>query len=106
MVAAAVHTAVSPDRIESVQGLGFARSAAEPSLRSTATLVGNAIGTLPQQPTGPIVAERGEFYDEPAWSVAGHLDVEADFKYVETIAHRKTVEAAHHAAYAARTLLL
>lgn len=106
MVAAAVHAEVGTNRIHSVLGMGLADRAAEPTLAATADLVGEAVGRLPARPTGTVVAERGEFYEEPAWSVEGHLDVEPEFKYVETIAERETVQAAHHAAYAARKLLL
>ena len=104
MVAAAVHAEVGSGRIRSVLGMGFAQRAAEPTLRATTELVAAAVGRLPQVPDGPVVAERGEFYEEPAWSVESHL--EAEFKYVESIAERETVQAAHHAAYAARQLLL
>lgn len=106
MVAAAVHAEVGAGDLHAVHGMGFARSREEPTMRATAVLVTDAVDHLPEPPTGPVVAERGEFYEEPAWSVASHLDLEAEFKYVETIAERETVEAAHHAAYAARQLLL
>jgi hypothetical protein len=106
MVAAAVHAAVSSNRIESVLGTGFAERAAEPTLAATTDLAADAVDHLPEQPRGPVVAERGEFYEEPPWSVANRLDVELEFKYVETIAERETVQAAHHAAYGARRLLL
>lgn len=104
MVAAAVHAEVGPDSLRAVRGVGFARSTDEPTLSATAAVVGRAVERLPDPPEGPVVAERGEFYEEPAWSVAQHL--EPEFKYVESIAERETVQAAHHAAYAARRLLL
>ena len=39
-------------------------------------------------------------------AVEGHLGVGPGFKYVESVAERQTVQAAHHAAYAARRLVL
>jgi hypothetical protein len=104
MVAAAVHAEVGTDRLRSVLGMGFATSHAEPTFGAVAELVGRAAGELPDAPSAPVVAERGEFYEEPDWQVAHQL--EREFKYVESIAERETVQAAHHAAYAARTLLL
>lgn len=104
MVAAAVHAEVGATRLHSVDGMGFATSAAEPTLVAVADLVAAAVDELPEPPDGPVVAEHGEFYEEPDWTVAQHL--EHDFKYVESIAERQTVQAAHHAAYAARQLLL
>jgi hypothetical protein len=50
-----------------------------------------------------VVAEGGEFYEEPADRVG--LSFQPEFKYVESIGERETVQAAHHAAYAARDLL-
>ena len=76
----------------------------EPTFDATVTLAAEAVSHLPVPPDCPIVAEHGEFYEEPAWTVGQHL--EADFKYVESIAERETVQVAHHAAYAARQLLL
>lgn len=104
MVAAAVHAEVGTDRLQSVLGMGFATSRAEPTLAAVSELVDAAVGELATPPDGPVVAERGEFYGEPAWQVAHHL--EREFKYVESIAERETVQAAHHAAYGARNLLL
>ena len=104
MVGAAVHALVGPNRLRSVEGMGFATSAEEPTLSAVADVVGGAIGELPEEPGGPVVAEHGEFYEEPDWSVAQHL--ERDFKYIESIAERQTVQAAHHAAYGARNVLL
>jgi hypothetical protein len=106
MVAAAVHAEVGSDRIRSVLGMGFAERAAEPTLSALAALVTDAVGRLSARPDGLVVAERGEFYEEPALTVEGRLGVEPEFKYVETIGERETVQAAHHAAYAARELLL
>ena len=104
MVAAAVHAAVDSDRISSVLGMGFATSRAEPTLPAVATLVSDAVAELPEPPDCTVVSERGEFYEVPDWQVAQRL--EREFKYVESIAERETVQAAHHAAYAARNLLL
>ncbi|USZ67903.1 DUF2209 domain-containing protein [Halorussus salilacus] len=104
MVAAAVHAAVDSTRPRSVEGMGFATSRAQPTFENVARVVSEAVADLPEPPDGPVVAERGEFYEEPAWEVGQFFDTE--FKYVESIAQRETVEAAHHAAYAARKLLL
>jgi len=104
MVAAAVHATVGTTRLQSVKGMGFAVSREEPTLANTVGVVRDALGELPEPPAGPVVAERGEFYEEPPWTVEQYL--EGEFKYVESIAERETVQAAHHAAYAARRLLL
>ncbi|WP_423746045.1 DUF2209 family protein (plasmid) [Haladaptatus sp. SPP-AMP-3] len=104
MVAAAVHATVDTTRLHSVRGLGFAVSHHEPTLSATTGVVAEAVSDLPDPSAEPIVAERGEFYEEPVWMVEQYL--EPDFKYVESIAERETVQAAHHAAYAARKLLL
>lgn len=104
MVAAAVHATVGTTRIQCIEGLGFAINRNEPTLSAITSIVGDALDELPQPQMGPVVAERGEFYEEPEWMVEQYL--EPEFKYVETIAERETVQAAHHAAYAARKLLL
>ena len=104
MVAAAVHARIDSTRIRSVEGTGFASVREGPTLDATLTLVATAVGNLPAPPDGPIVAERGEFYEEPAERV--ELSFRPDFKYVESVGERETVQAAHHAAYAARDLLL
>ena len=106
MVAAAVHARVGTDRLRSVEGMGIATSEALPTFENAAGVVADAVEDLSEPPEGPVVAERGEFYEEPTWSVANCLDLELEFKYVETIAERETVQAAHHAAYGARRLLL
>lgn len=104
MVAAAIAATVDATRLHSVGGIGFARGDGEPAFDTVAALVSDAVDALPEPPVGPIVAERGEFYEEPALRVEGHVGRE--FKYVESIAERETVAVAHHAAYAARNLLL
>ncbi len=104
MVAAAVAASVGTTRIQQVTGIGFAMSRREPTLENAVSLVEEAVGDLPEPPTGPVVSERGEFYEEPEWSVGSSF--ESGFKYVESIAERETVRTAHHAAYAARKLLL
>ena len=104
MVAAAVHATVDSTRIRSVEGIGFASVREGPTLEATVALTAEAVGNLPEPPGGPIVAEGGEFYGEPA-EVVG-LSFQPEFKYVESVAERETVQAAHHAAYAARELLL
>ena len=104
MVAAAVHARVDSARIRSVEGMGFAASREGPTLEATVALTAEAVGHLPEPPAGPIVAEGGEYYEEPAERVG--LSFQPDFKYVESIGERETVQAAHHAAYAARELLL
>ncbi|MWV64497.1 DUF2209 domain-containing protein [Halorubrum sp. JWXQ-INN 858] len=104
MVAAAVHARIDSTRIRSVQGMGFAAAREGPTLDATLALTAAAIGNLPTVPDGPVVAEGGEFYGEPASRVA--LSFQPEFKYVESIGERETVQTAHHAAYAARNLLL
>ena len=104
MVAAAVATRIDLNRLRSVEGIGFARSRADPTLENAVGVVDDALGALPRPPASPVVAERGEFYEEPAVTIDASIDPE--FKYVESIAERRTVEIAHHAAYAARSLLL
>ncbi len=104
MVAAAVHATIDSTRIRSVEGIGFARVREGPTLEATVALTVEAVGNLPEPPSCPIVAEGGEFYEEPA-DVVG-LSFQPEFKYVESIGERETVQAAHHAAYAARELLL
>ena len=104
MVAAAVAASVGSSRIQEITGVGFGTSRGEPTLENAVSLIAEAVGDLPSPPGGSIVAERGEFYEEPAQSVG--VSFPTEFKYVESIAERKTVEAAHHAAYAARKLLL
>ena len=104
MVAAAVHARIDSTRIRTVEGMGFAAAREGPTLDATVALAAEAVGNLPEPPAGPIVAEGGEFYEEPAERVGLHFQPE--FKYVESIGERETVQAAHHAAYAARDLLL
>ncbi|WP_266077559.1 DUF2209 family protein [Haladaptatus caseinilyticus] len=104
MVAAAVHATVGTTRVRCIRGMGYAVSHEKPTLSAIMELVSDAVGDLPEPTDGPVVAERGEFYEEPEWMVEQHL--EPEFKYVESIAERETVQAAHHAAYAARKLLL
>lgn len=104
MVGAAVAARVGSNRIEEIAGIGFGTSRQDPTFENTLEIIQRAVGDLPEPPRGPIVAERGEFYEEPARTVGVSFD--AEFKYVESIAERKTVGAAHHAAYAARKLLL
>ncbi|WP_080505514.1 DUF2209 family protein [Halorubrum saccharovorum] len=104
MVAAAVHARIDSTRIRTVEGMGFAAVREGPTLDATVALTAEAVGNLPEPPGGPIVAEGGEFYEEPAERVG--LSFQPEFKYVESIGERETVQAAHHAAYAARDLLL
>lgn len=104
MVAAAVHATVDSTRIRSVEGFGFATSRAQPTLEATLALAAEAVDGLPKTPDGPIVAERGEFYEAPEARV-GH-SFRPEFKYVESIAERETVQAAHHAAYGVRELVV
>ena len=104
MVGAAVAATIGSNRIEDISGIGFATSREAPTFENALDLTRVAIGDLPDPPVGPIVAERGEFYEEPASTVG--VSFPTEFKYVESIAERKTVTAAHHAAYAARKLLL
>ncbi|GAB3692980.1 DUF2209 family protein [Halorubrum pallidum] len=104
MVAAAVHARIDPTRIRTVEGMGFALAREGPTLDATIALAVDAVGDLPKPPDGPVVAEDGEFYEEPADRVG--LSFRPEFKYVESIGERETVQAAHHAAYAARDLLL
>lgn len=104
MVGAAVAATVDSTRLVGVNGIGFARHDEEPTFDAVTSLVAESVASLPEPPAGPIVAERGEFYEEPRVRVESHLGHE--FKYVESIAERETVAAAHHAAYAARKLLV
>ena len=67
-------------------------------------LVVEAVENLPEPPACPIVSEHGEFYQEPAARIG--VNFQPEFKYVESVGERETVQAAHHAAYAARDLLL
>lgn len=106
MVAAAVAARVDSNRLERVDGIGLATSREEPTLANTIEVVAWAVERLPEHPKGPVVAERGEFYEEPAWTVASSFPGRLEFKYVESIAERRTVEVAHHAAYAARSLVI
>jgi hypothetical protein len=104
MVAAAVHARVGNARLRDVEGMGFATSDGHPTFENAASVVADAVAELPERPEGPVVAEHGEFYEEPEVKVEQFLG--PSFKYVESIAERKTVQAAHHAAYAARKLFL
>lgn len=103
MVGAAVAGTVGSSRIEEVSGMGMSVSRREPTLENAIGLIQAAVADLPAPPAGPIVAERGEFYEEPARTIG--VAFEPEFKYVETIAERKIVDTAHHAAYAARNLI-
>lgn len=103
MVAAAVHANVDSNRIVEVLGMGFATSREGPTLEATLSVASDAVAELPRIPEGPVVTEHGEFYEEPADRVA--LSFRPGFKYIESIAERETVQAAHHAAYAARELV-
>ncbi len=104
MVAAAVAASVGSNRIREVTGMGFATSRAEPTLEATLSITAEAIAALSDPPAGSIVAERGEFYEEPARMVGASFD--SEFKYVESIGGRRAIEIAHHAAYAARAFIL
>ena len=104
MVAVAVAATIGSNRSESITGMGYAKSQHAPTLDHAIGLVREAVDELPTPPQGPIVAERGEFYEEPVTRVSVSFDTE--FKYVESIGERKAVEAAHHAAYGARRLFL
>lgn len=104
MVAAAVAATVDSTRIRAVHGIGFAVSRESPTLEATVALAADAVDDLSEPPAGPVVAERGEFYEEPAVRIG--VNFQPDFKYVESISERETVQAAHHAAYAARGLLV
>ena len=104
MVAAAVHASVGTARLQNVEGMGFATSDGQPTFENTARVIADAVAELPAPPEGPVVAEHGEFYEEPEVRVEQFLG--PSFKYVESIAERKTVQAAHHAAYAVRNMLL
>ena len=104
MVAAAVHARIDSTRIRTVEGLGFPAAREGPTLEATVALSAEAVGTLPEQPAGPTVARGGELYEAPAERVG--VSFQPEFKYVESIGERETVQAAHHAAYAARDLLL
>ncbi len=81
MVAAAVNATVGTTRVQRVRGIGFAVSYEQPTLSAIIELVAEALGELPEPADGPVVAERGEFYEEPEWMVEQHL--EPEFKYVE-----------------------
>ncbi|WP_169312205.1 DUF2209 family protein [Halalkalicoccus jeotgali] len=104
MVGAAVAASVGSNRIREVTGIGLATSRLEPTLEATLSIADEAIGALPDLPEGPVVAERGEFYEEPERAVGASFAPE--FKYVESIGERRTIEIAHHAAYATRALIL
>lgn len=104
MVGAAVAATIGSSRIQEISGIGFATSRREPTLENAVELISSTIADLPNPPAGPVVAERGEFYEEPAQAIG--VSFPTDFKYVESIAERQTVQAAHHASYAARKLLL
>jgi hypothetical protein len=103
MVAAAVHAIVDANRIRSVEGMGFATRSSEPTLEATLSLANEAVSRLPRPPSGAVVAEHGEFYETTASRVEHTFETE--FKYVESIAERETVQAAHHAAYGAREVI-
>ena len=103
MVAAAVHARIDSARIRSVEGIGLAQRRHSPTVSATTELVAEAVGDLPQTPSCPVVSERGEFYGEPADLVG--VEFQQEFKYVESIGERETVQVAHYAAYAARNLL-
>ena len=103
MVAAAVAADIGSSRINGISGIGLSQRNSEPTLENALAVVASAVDDLPEPPNGTIVSERGEFYETPARTVGVSFDLE--FKYVESIAERKTVEAAHHAAYAARNLI-
>ena len=66
MVAAAVHARIDSARIRSVEGIGFAAVREGPTLEATVALTAEAVASLSAPPDGPIVAEGGEFYEEPA----------------------------------------
>lgn len=104
MVAAAVDAGVGSNRVREVTGIGFATSRTDPALEHLLSVVEDALGALPDPPEGPVVAERGEFYEEPEAVIGASFD--SEFKYAESVAERRTIEIAHHAAYAARTLIL
>jgi len=68
MVAAAVHARIDATRSDR-SGVGFAAVRGGPTLDATVALTAEAVGNLPEPPDGPIVAEGGEFYEEPAGRV-------------------------------------
>jgi len=97
---AAVRARIDSTRSRSVEGIGFAAAREGPTLDATLGLVATAVGNLPEPPDGPVVAERGEFHEKPVDRVG--VRFRPEFKYVESVGGRETVQAAHHAAYAAR----
>ena len=96
IVAAAVHARVDPSRIRSVEGIGFAAVREGPTLEATVALVADAVGNLPEPLSCPIVSGHGEFYEEPAALIG--VSFQPEFKCVESVRERETVQAAHHAA--------
>lgn len=101
MVCAAVSTTVTGDHVDEVSSIDYEvrDTDADPTFEVVAETVAAAVPEV----DGTVVAERGEFYGEPDWIVEGAVGEE--FKYVETIAERKAVQIAHHAAYAGRNLV-
>jgi len=103
MVCSAVDVSLKGDAVDKVEEMEFdvVDTASPPSFESVVETVSRAVSRVDG---GSVVAEEGEFYNRPEWIVEGAL--EADFKYVETIAEHKAVGIAHHAAYATRRLML
>lgn len=105
MVCAAVLVSVSSDSIDEVKSMRFNvnEGAREPTFEVLIDTVNETVSKI-QDDSAVVVTEKGEFYNKPQWVVEGALG--HGFKYVETIGERKAVGIAHHAAYAARRLLL
>ncbi|MFW5929258.1 MAG: DUF2209 family protein [Halobacteriota archaeon] len=101
MVCAAVTVELTADAVDSVDAVEYSvrDTDANPSFEVVADTVRDAV-----RGDAVVVSEAGEFYGRPAWIVEGALGNE--FKYAETIAERKAVEIAHHAAYAGRKLVM
>ncbi|MCK5661007.1 MAG: DUF2209 family protein, partial [Methanosarcinales archaeon] len=51
-----------------------------------------------------IVTEKGDFFNEDEWRINTMMPF--DFKYLESIGERRTVEMAHHVSISTRDLLL
>nr|WP_245998604.1 DUF2209 family protein [Halalkalicoccus subterraneus] len=103
MVSAAVAASVGSNRIREVTGIDLASSRAGPTLTATLSVAAEAVGSLPDPPLGAVVAERGGFHE---WPEVVDTSFDPEFTYAEPVAERRTVEIAHQAAYAARTLIL
>jgi len=113
MVGAAVAADITPSRINRIHGIKATvhKRSAPPQLGDVVDIVIDTVMQLmklkeiKQLKNGvTIVTEKGDFFNEDEWRINAMMPF--DFKYLESIGERRTIEAAHHVSISTRDLLL